>query len=99
MTRFASFAALAAAGLLAAAAPAGAQTTTKVLRVSAAELGSPAGQDALRHRVYLAARAVCGPVEPFNSVDYASYDACVRTAEQAALQRVDALVARRFAAN
>jgi UrcA family protein len=107
MTRFASFAAITAVLLAAAALPAGAaqaQSTTKVLRISADDLRTPAGQDALRHRVHLAARAVCGPVEPFNSPDYVSYTQCIRTAEQGALQRVNALVAQagsttRFASN
>jgi UrcA family protein len=95
MIRTAAFAIV---GLLAiAAAPARAddgQTTTKTLRLTTTDLRSPAAQAELRHRVHLAARAVCGPVEAFTSPDYASYARCMTSAEQNALRHIDALVAR-----
>jgi len=95
MIRIAAFAI---AGLLAiAAAPARAddgQTTTKTLKIATTDLRSPAAQADLRHRVHLAARAVCGPVEAFNAPDYASYAQCMTSAEHNALRHVDALVAK-----
>ena len=91
-----AFAAAAIVGLIAAAAPARAddvQTRTQVVRVGTLDLRTAGGQTMLRHRVTLAARKVCGPVETFGTPGYGPYESCLERAQQQATIRVNDLIA------